>query len=120
MTVTFKGAFRLPSLFCNIFLCYFVNHSYSKLRNIAHLPRVLLDRIRLFQQLWQLSFLGLQLRVTTDMLVIDEDIRNRALMGDVLEGILDGCTVVCNIMARQQARASSKPFLRTYRLDRAR
>jgi hypothetical protein len=41
------------------------------------------------QQLWELALLGLQVRVSTNVLVIDEDVWDGALSADLLESILD-------------------------------
>lgn len=47
------------------------------------------------QQVRQLATLGLQIRVPTNVLVVDENIRDGALLGDFLERVLDRCSVIC-------------------------
>jgi hypothetical protein len=53
-----------------------------------------LDCSRLLQQAREILLLRLQLRVAADVLLVDEDVRNGALGSDVLEGILDGSTII--------------------------
>ena len=54
-----------------------------------------LDSVGILEQLRKLALLGLQLRVTTDVLLADEDVGDGALLGHLLEGVLDGGTIVC-------------------------
>ena len=54
-----------------------------------------LSSSRLLQQLRKLATLGLQIRVPTNVLVVDEDIRDGALLGHFLERVLDRCSVIC-------------------------
>lgn len=53
-----------------------------------------LNGVRLLQQGWKLALLGLQLGVAANVLVVDEDVGHGALVGDLLERILDGGAVV--------------------------
>lgn len=39
---------------------------------------------------------GLKVRVASNVLLADEDVWHAALVGDLLQGILDSSTVVCN------------------------
>ena len=55
-----------------------------------------LDSSSFLQKLRQLVFLSLKIRIPTDMLVVDEDIGYGALVGYLLEGILDGCSIIYN------------------------
>ena len=48
----------------------------------------------MLQQLWQLALLGLQIRVSSNVLLLDENIGNRALAGYALKGVLDGSTII--------------------------
>ena len=50
---------------------------------------------RLPQQGRELRLLGLKVGVAADMLLLNKDIRHGALRGDLLQGVLDGGTVVC-------------------------
>jgi hypothetical protein len=54
-----------------------------------------LDSVGILEQLRKLALLGLQLRVTTDVLLADEDVGDGALLGHLLEGVLDGGAIVC-------------------------
>jgi len=51
------------------------------------------NRTRLLQQPRQVSPSGLQIRIATNMRLLDEDIGHGALIGDLLEGILYGGAV---------------------------
>lgn len=62
---------------------------------IFHLLLHYLDGVGVLEQLGELALLGLQLRVTTDVLLADEDVGDRALLGHLLEGVLNGGAVVC-------------------------
>lgn len=53
-----------------------------------------LDRMRIFQQLRQLRPLCLQLRVATDMLMVDEDVRHATLVRDFLKGVLNSRAIL--------------------------
>jgi hypothetical protein len=55
-----------------------------------------LDGVGILEQLRELALLRLQLRVATDVLLSDEDVGHGALLGDVLEGILDRGAVICS------------------------
>lgn len=39
---------------------------------------------------------GLKVRVASNVLLADEDVWHTALVGNLLQGVLDGSTVVCN------------------------
>ena len=56
--------------------------------------KVILDCICLLQNLWQLALLRLQLRIAADVLVVDEDVRNRALLGHLFKSVLDSRAIV--------------------------
>ena len=62
----------------------------------AHLHLLLqaLNSSGLLQQVRQLAALSLQIRVPADMLVVDEDVRDGALVGDFLQRILDGRSII--------------------------
>lgn len=64
--------------------------------NLHALPFGYLDCACVLQQVWQLALLCLQLGVAANVLVVDEDVWYGALVGDLLEGVLDGGTVVCD------------------------
>ena len=53
-----------------------------------------LDRMRILQQLWQLLLLALQFRIAANVLLTDEDVRDRALMGHAFQSILNIGAVV--------------------------
>lgn len=66
------------------------------LKSISLAPSFLrLDSVRILQQLRQLATLSLQIRVPANMLMVDEDVRHRALGRHLLEGILDSCAIIC-------------------------
>lgn len=48
-----------------------------------------LDGVRFLQKIWQLALLRLQLRVTADVFLTDEDVWDGALGGNFFEGILN-------------------------------
>ena len=54
-----------------------------------------LDGVGVLEQLGELALLCLQLGVAANVLLADEDVGDRALLGDVLKRILDRGTVVC-------------------------
>jgi hypothetical protein len=49
----------------------------------------------ILQHLRELALLGLQLGVAANMLVVDEDVRDGALVGHLFERILDCGAIVC-------------------------
>ena len=57
---------------------------------------VISDRLGFLQKLWELVLLSLQLRVSTNVILVDEDIRYRSLARDFFERILKGTAVICN------------------------
>ena len=61
---------------------------------ISHLLIYHLDSVGILEQLRKLALLGLELRVTTDVLLADEDVGDGALLGHLLEGVLDGGAIV--------------------------
>jgi hypothetical protein len=62
---------------------------------ISHLLIYHLDSVGILEKLGKLALLRLELRVTTDVLLADEDVGDGALLGHLLEGVLDGGTIVC-------------------------
>jgi hypothetical protein len=62
---------------------------------ISHLFLNRLDSVGILEQLRKLALLALQLRVTTDVLLADEDVGDGALVGHLLESVLDGGAIVC-------------------------
>lgn len=61
----------------------------------SHLLIYHLDSVGVLEQLRKLALLGLELRVTTNVLLADEDAGDGALLGHLLEGVLDGGAIVC-------------------------
>ena len=57
----------------------------------AHAP---LDGIRLLQQIWKLALLGLELRIATNVLLLDEYVWDGALLSDLLERVLNSGAVI--------------------------
>ena len=55
-----------------------------------------LGGIRIFQHLRELRLLALQLRISTDMLMVDEDVRNASLVGHLLKGVLKRGAIICD------------------------
>jgi len=59
---------------------------------------VMLDGIlngpSLLQKFWQLLLLRLQVRIATNMHLIDEDVWNSALVTDLLQSVLNCCSVL--------------------------
>lgn len=55
-----------------------------------------LDSSCLLQELWKFAFLRLNVGIATDVLVVDEDIWDGALMCHFLESVLDGSSIVYN------------------------
>jgi len=53
-----------------------------------------LDGVCIFQELGELLLLALQLGVSTNVLLADEDVRNGALVGHVCKRILDIRTII--------------------------
>lgn len=53
-----------------------------------------LNSTSLLQQVWQLALLSLQLGVATNVLLVDEDVRDTSLRSHSLEGVLDCGTVI--------------------------
>jgi hypothetical protein len=74
-----------------------VSLSFLCANDCAH---VLLSRLRalegasLLQQLRKFGLLGLQVAVTANVLLADEDVRDRALAGYLLQRILDSGTII--------------------------
>lgn len=56
----------------------------------------LLGSTSLLQELRKLLLLALQIRIASNVLVVDEDVWDGALVGDLLECVLNGGTVVWN------------------------
>lgn len=54
-----------------------------------------LDGVGVLEQLGELALLALELRVAANVLLADEDVGHRALLGHLLKGILDRGAVVC-------------------------
>lgn len=54
-----------------------------------------LDGVGVLEQLGELALLALELRVAANVLLADEDVGHRALLGHLLEGILYRGAVVC-------------------------
>lgn len=54
------------------------------------------DRTCLLQQRRQLRLARLQIRISADMLLLDEDVGHGALARDFLERVLDRGAVVCS------------------------
>jgi len=61
-----------------------------------------LNGASVLQETIELALLRLQIGVSTDVLLLDEDVRNAALTGDVLEGVLESCAVVNLIQLHQE------------------
>jgi hypothetical protein len=62
---------------------------------ISHILIYHLDSVGILEQLGKLALLRLELRVTTDVLLADEDVGDGALLGHLLESVLDGGAIVC-------------------------
>jgi len=54
-----------------------------------------LDGVGLFEQLRELALLCLELGVAANVLLADEDVGHGALLGDVLESVLDRGAIIC-------------------------
>jgi hypothetical protein len=54
----------------------------------------ILNGTSLLQKFWQLLLLRLQVRIATNMYLIDEDVWNSALVTDLLQGVLNGRSVL--------------------------
>jgi hypothetical protein len=54
-----------------------------------------LDGVGILKQLVELALLCLELGVAANVLLADEDVGHGALLGDVLESVLDRGTIVC-------------------------
>ena len=54
-----------------------------------------LDGVGLLEQVGELALLCLEFGVAANVLLADEDVGHGALLGDVLESVLDRGTVVC-------------------------
>lgn len=65
-------------------------YSYSRRMFLSHL-----DGVGLLKQVGELALLRLELGVAANVLLADEDVGHGALLGDVLESVLDRGTVVC-------------------------
>jgi hypothetical protein len=61
---------------------------------IAAMLFIYLDGVGVLEQLRELALLCLQLRVAANVLLADEDVGHGALLGDVLEGVLDRGAVI--------------------------
>lgn len=70
----------------------FHDNVYSYSRDMFP-PR--LDGVGLLEQVGELALLCLELGVAANVLLADEDVGHGALLGDVLESILDRSAVVC-------------------------
>ena len=57
------------------------------------------ERICLLEQVRKLIPLLLQVRIATDVLLVDEDVRYRALLCHLLERVLDGLSVILKTMS---------------------
>ena len=53
----------------------------------------------MLQQAIKLALLGLDIRVATDVVLVDEDVGHAALASDLLEGILECGAVLCDSMS---------------------
>jgi len=62
-----------------------------------------LDGVCILQQLWQLRLLCLEVRVATDVLVVNEDVRDGALVGDVFESVLN-CAAIVDLIQLNDVR----------------
>ena len=80
-------------------ICSFHDNVYSYIRRMfpSHL-----DGVGLLEQVGELALLCLELRVAANVLLADEDVGHGALLGDVLESVLDGGTVVCGSYVSDQ------------------
>jgi hypothetical protein len=85
---------------------------------VCVLLRFYLDGVGLLEQIRQLALLGLQVRVPPDVLLIDEDVGDTALVRDFLEGVLDRGAVICRSRVSEDQEESRGVFLKekTYRL----
>ena len=54
-----------------------------------------LDGVGILEQLVELALLCLELGVAANVLLADEDVGDGALLGHLLEGVLDGGAIVC-------------------------
>lgn len=54
-----------------------------------------LNSIGRLEELRKLALLALKIRVTSNMLLGDKDVGNGALVGHLLEGILNGGAIIC-------------------------
>jgi hypothetical protein len=61
---------------------------------IAAMLLFCLDGVGILEQLRELALLRLQLGVAANVLLADEDVGHGALLGDVLEGVLDRGAVI--------------------------
>ena len=77
---------------CVFVICSFHDNVYSYNRRMFP-PR--LDGVGLLEQVGELALLCLELGVAANVLLADEDVGHGALLGDVLESVLDRGTVVC-------------------------
>ena len=59
------------------------------------MPSICLDGVGILEQLVELTLLCLELGVAANVLLADEDVGHGALLGDLLESVLDRGTVVC-------------------------
>lgn len=90
-------------------------------------PRTTLDGIRILQQLRQLALLALQLRIPTNMLMINENIRHASLVCHFLQSVLDRGSVVYTYTVSPRQHGTDKVGrkeemwcggrLQTYQLD---
>lgn len=62
-----------------------------------------LDRVRILQHLRELALLRLQFRVPADVLLVDENVGDGALVRHLLEGVLDRGAIICFIRVRMSS-----------------
>jgi hypothetical protein len=58
-----------------------------------------LESTGILQQAWEILLYGLEIRVSTNVLLVDEDVWNRALTGQVLEGGLDSRSIIYSFVS---------------------
>lgn len=62
--------------------------------------------VRSRNHIGQLTSLCLQVRVTANVLLLDEDVRHTSLTGHFLERILKSCTIVCDWISTERISSS--------------
>ena len=77
-----------------------------------------LDGVGILEQLVELALLCLELGVAANVLLADEDVGHGALLGDVLESVLDRGTVVCECYVSDNVLIAESMVM-TYRSGRA-